>query len=75
MTTHHHSNICIILRKARHNLGYTLLEVANESGLSISTIVNAERKIPTPRTIQVLSRIYKIKVNLAQKKKGNIVYL
>ncbi len=75
MMMHRHSNICKILREARHNLGYTLLEVANESGLSISTIVNAERKIPTPRTIQVLSKIYKIKVNLAQKKKGNIVYL
>ena len=73
--THRHSNICVILRKARQNHGYTLLEVANESGLSISTIVNSERKIPSPRTIQILSKIYKIKVSLAQKRKGNIVYL
>jgi transcriptional regulator with XRE-family HTH domain len=75
MMMHRHSNICKILREARHNLGYTLLEVANESGLSISTIVNSERKIPSPRTIQILSKIYKIKVSLAQKRKGNIVYL
>ena len=75
MTTHLPSNVSKILRKARSDCGYTYLDVANLTGLSISTIVNAERKIPSPRTIKLLSTCYGIKVNLAHNTKGNVVYL
>lgn len=66
-----------ILRQARIDKGYTYLEVANETGLSISTIVNSERgeKTLTPRTIKLLSHCYKIKMRLAHNIEGNIVYL
>ena len=75
MTMHLPSNVSKILRKARSDCGYTYLDVANLTGLSISTIVNAERKIPSPRTIKLLSTCYGIKVNLAHNTKGNVVYL
>ena len=75
MMTHRHSKICSELRKARVDRNYTLLDVSNLTGLSISTIVNAERKIPSPRTIKLLSTCYGIKVNLAHNTKGNVVYL
>ncbi len=75
MMTHRHSKICSELRKARVDRNYTLLDVSNLTGLSISTIVNAERKIPSPRTIKALSECYGIKLKLAQKGVGNIIYL
>ena len=73
--TLHRFNICKRLRKARADCSYTYLDVSNLTGLSISTIVNAERKIPSLKTIKELSICYGIKVNLAQNIKGNVVYL
>ncbi len=75
MMTHLRSNICDTLRQARLDNRLTYLEVANRSGLSISTLVNAERKIPSPRTIRILAKIYGINVKLAQNTKGNVIYL
>ena len=66
-----------ILREARIDKGYTYLQVANETGLSISTIVNSERgdKKLTPRTIKALVNCYNIKMKLVHNAKDNIVYL
>ncbi len=75
MMTHHHSNICNELRQARTSNCLTYLDVSNLSGLSISTIVNSERKIPSLRTVMCLSKVYKLKIDFTDYQKGNIVYL
>lgn len=51
------------VRIARERTGITQVQVAIRSGLSLSTLRNAERGLATKRTLRLLARVFGVEVD------------